>query len=61
MQRGERYLLLGGGSLLSTGVNHLSCQPTHFLLTLSLVLLAVLTNLTALSRVRTVMTTLEEQ
>ena len=61
MQRGERYLLLGGGSLLSTGVNHLSCQPTHVLLTLSLVLLAVLTNLTALSRVRTVMTTLEEQ
>ena len=61
MQRGERYLLLGGGSLLSTGVNHLSCQPTHFLLTLSLVLLAVLTNLTALSRVRAVMTTLEEQ
>ncbi len=61
MQRGERYVLLGVSSFLSTIFNHLSCQSFHYLLRLGLVLLAVLTNLTALSRVRAVVAALGEQ
>lgn len=61
MQRGERYVLLGVASFLSTTSNHLFCRPTHSILILGLVLLAVLTNLTALSRVRSVFAALEEQ
>jgi len=61
MQRGERYVLLGMSSLLSTVFNHLSCHPTHAILIVGLVLLAVLTNLTALSRVRVVIAALREQ
>ncbi len=61
MQRGERYVLLGVSSFLNTLFNHLSCQSSHYLLMLGLVLLAVLTNLTALSRVRAVVAALEEQ
>ncbi|MGH7965956.1 MAG: CDP-alcohol phosphatidyltransferase family protein [Candidatus Binatia bacterium] len=61
MQRAERYVLLGVASFLSTALNHLLCRPTHAILILSLVLLAVLTNLTALSRVRSVVAALEEQ
>jgi len=61
MQRAERYLLLGLGSFLSTVLNHLLCRSTHFVLIIGLVLLAVLTNLTALSRVRTVVAALEER
>lgn len=60
MQRAERYLLLGVGSFLSTVGNHLFCRPTHFILIVCLVLLAVLTNLTALSRVRAVVAALDE-
>jgi len=61
MQRGERYVFLGVTSFLSTVFNHLFCNPSHFVLIIGLVLMAVLTNLTALSRVRTVATALEEQ
>lgn len=61
MQRGERYVLLGVASFLSTTLNHLLCQPTHSTLIFGLVLLAVLTNLTALSRMRSVVAALEEQ
>ena len=61
MQRGERYVLLGVSSFLSTIFNHLSCQSSHYLLRLGLVLLAVLTNLTALSRVRAVVAALGER
>jgi len=61
MQRGERYVLLGVSSFLSTVVNHLLCQSAHYGLMLGLGLLAVLTNLTALSRVRTVVAILKEQ
>jgi phosphatidylglycerophosphate synthase len=60
MQRGERYVLLGGGSLFSTIWNHLFCQHTHSILVASLVLLAILSNLTALSRIRAVAVTLKE-
>jgi phosphatidylglycerophosphate synthase len=60
MQRGERYVLLGVSSLLSTIFNHLSCQSSHYFLMLGLLLLAVLTNLTAVSRVRAVVAALEE-
>jgi phosphatidylglycerophosphate synthase len=61
MQRAERYVFLGVGSFLSTAYSHLLCQPTHFLLASILVLFAVLTNLTAISRVRAVLTTLGER
>ncbi|HEV8717480.1 MAG TPA: CDP-alcohol phosphatidyltransferase family protein [Candidatus Binatia bacterium] len=61
MQRGERYVLLGVSSFLSTALNHLFCRSTHEVLIAGLVLLAVLTNLTALSRVRVVATALREQ
>ncbi len=61
MQRGERYVLLGVSSFLSTVLNHLSCQASHYTLMAGLVLLAVLTNLTALSRVRVVIAALREQ
>ena len=61
MQRGERYVLLGVSSFLSTALNHLSCQAFHYTLMAGLVLLAVLTNLTALSRVRVVIAALREQ
>jgi CDP-diacylglycerol--glycerol-3-phosphate 3-phosphatidyltransferase len=60
MQRGERYVLLGSSSFLSTVVNHLLCQSAHYALIIGLMLLAVLTNLTALSRVRTVAAALKE-
>jgi len=60
MQRGERYVLLGVSSFLSTVVNHLLCQSAHYVLIGGLGLLAVLTNLTALSRVRTVAAALKE-
>ena len=61
MQRAERYLLLGLCSFLSTVLNHLLCRPTHFVLTVGLIFLAVSTNLTALSRARVVAASLEER
>jgi phosphatidylglycerophosphate synthase len=61
MQRGERYVLLGVSSFLSAVLNHLSCRSTHSILIVGLVLLAVLTNLTALSRMRVVIAALREQ
>lgn len=60
MQRGERYVLLGISSFLSTVGNHLFCQSAHYVLIIGLLLLAGLTNLTALSRIRTVVAALEE-
>jgi phosphatidylglycerophosphate synthase len=61
MQRGERYVLLGLSSFFSTVLNHLLCQPTHYILIAGLMILAVLTNLTALSRVRVVVAALREE
>jgi phosphatidylglycerophosphate synthase len=61
MQRGERYVLLGVSSFLSTVSNHLFCQPTHSVLIVGLLLLAILTNFTALSRVRVVIAALREE
>jgi CDP-diacylglycerol--glycerol-3-phosphate 3-phosphatidyltransferase len=61
MQRGERYVLLGIGSFLSTVENHLLCHPRHLVLIFSLILLAVLTNVTAFSRARSVVSALGEQ
>jgi CDP-diacylglycerol--glycerol-3-phosphate 3-phosphatidyltransferase len=61
MRRGERYVLLCVGSFLSTIWNHVSCRPTHSILIVSLMLLAVLTNLTALSRMRAVVAALDKQ
>lgn len=61
MQRGERYILLGISSFLSSIFNHIFCQPTHAVLIIGLTLLAVLSNLTALSRIRVAVTALEEQ
>ena len=61
MQRGERYVLLGLSSFFSTALNHLLCQTTHYILIGGLLTLAVLTNFTALSRVRVVIATLREQ
>jgi CDP-diacylglycerol---glycerol-3-phosphate 3-phosphatidyltransferase len=60
MQRAERYVLLGIASFLSTTLNHVLCQFTHVILIASLVLLALLTNLTALGRVRAVVAVLED-
>ncbi|MCS6924457.1 MAG: CDP-alcohol phosphatidyltransferase family protein [Candidatus Binatia bacterium] len=59
MQRAERYVLLGVGSFLNSVYDHLLCQPTHVLLSGALILFAVLTNLTALSRVRAVLLAVE--
>jgi CDP-diacylglycerol--glycerol-3-phosphate 3-phosphatidyltransferase len=61
MQRAERYILLGLSSYLSTILNHFLCQPTHVMLSIGLIFLAVLANLTAFSRVRFVVTALGEQ
>jgi CDP-diacylglycerol--glycerol-3-phosphate 3-phosphatidyltransferase len=61
MQRAERYILLGLSSYLSTVLNHLLCQPTHFALSIGLILLAVLANLTAFSRIHSVVAALGEQ
>lgn len=61
MQRAERYIVLGVASFLSTAWNHVICQPSHAILIFGLLFLAVLTNLTALSRVRVAMRDLGEQ
>jgi len=61
MQRGERYVLLGVSSFLSTVLNHLLCRPTHDGLIVGLLALAILANVTALSRVRVVLAALREQ
>lgn len=61
MQRAERYVLLGVGSFLDAAYAHLLCQPTHSLLSGALLLFAVLTNLTAVSRVRAVLLAVEGQ
>ena len=60
MQRGERYVLLGVSSFLSTVFNHFFCQPAHYGLMIGLALLALLTNLTVLSRARAVIVALGE-
>ncbi len=60
MQRAERYLLLGGGSLLSTILNHLLCLPVHAVLTACLVTMAVLANITAVHRILFVATSLRK-
>jgi len=60
MQRAERYLLLGGGSMLSTTLNHLLCFQAHMVLIVCLVILAVLANVTAIHRIFFVATSLRE-
>jgi CDP-diacylglycerol--glycerol-3-phosphate 3-phosphatidyltransferase len=51
LQRPERYVLLGGGSLVSALAVHLACAPgSHHVLVASIVLVAALANLTALQR-----------
>ncbi len=53
MQRPERYVLLGGGAIVGTLVGHLTCSPAPAsgLLVGSVLLVALLANLTALQRV----------
>ena len=60
MQRGERYVLLSLASWLSVAANHLSCSSSHFVLIASLIFMAVSTNMTAVSRVRTVAAALKD-
>ncbi|MBI3303346.1 MAG: CDP-alcohol phosphatidyltransferase family protein [Deltaproteobacteria bacterium] len=60
MQRAERYLLLGGGSMLSTTLNHLLCLHTHMVLIVCLVILVVLANVTAIHRIFFVATSLRK-
>jgi CDP-diacylglycerol--glycerol-3-phosphate 3-phosphatidyltransferase len=52
MQRPERYVLLGAGSVLGVLFAHLVCQPGRAagLLSLSVLLVAILANVTALQR-----------
>lgn len=61
MQRGERYVLLSLSSFLSVAVNHLLCSPSHVALIASLIFMAVSTNLTALSRARSVSSALRDE
>lgn len=53
MQRPERYVILGGGSMLGALAGHLVCAPslTRAVLVASIVIVAVLANLTAIQRV----------
>jgi CDP-diacylglycerol--glycerol-3-phosphate 3-phosphatidyltransferase len=60
MQRAERYLLLGGGSLLSTTLNHLLGFHVHTVLAACLVIMAVLANVTAVHRILFVATLLRQ-
>ena len=60
MQRGERYVLLSLASWLSVAANHLSSSSSHFVLIAGLIFMAVATNMTALSRVRTVAAALKD-
>ena len=61
MQRGERYVLLSLSSFVSVAANHLFCSSSHVVLIASLVFMAVSTNLTAVSRARSVSSTLRDE
>jgi CDP-diacylglycerol---glycerol-3-phosphate 3-phosphatidyltransferase len=50
MQRPERYVTLGAGSLATVVCSHLACAPVRGPLLASLALVAVLANLTAVQR-----------
>lgn len=52
MQRAERYVVLGGGSMASSLAVHLTCAvaPSHDILLASVAVVAVLANATALQR-----------
>jgi len=52
MQRPERYVILGGGSMASALARHLTCEtvPAHRILVAAIVVVAVLANVTALQR-----------
>jgi phosphatidylglycerophosphate synthase len=56
VQRPERYLLLGMGAFVSSLVAHLACglvgRPTHAVLELAVVLLALVSGWTAIERAR---------
>ena len=52
LQRAERYVIIGGGSLIGTLAAHLACAPTvaYGVLVTGLVAVAILANVTALQR-----------
>lgn len=52
MQRPERYVVLGGGSIVGSLTAHLACAPAarHGILLSSVMIVAVLANVTALQR-----------
>jgi CDP-diacylglycerol--glycerol-3-phosphate 3-phosphatidyltransferase len=52
MQRPERYVVLGGGSMISALATHLVCAeaPRHAILVASIGIVALLANMTALQR-----------
>ncbi|MCC6764196.1 MAG: CDP-alcohol phosphatidyltransferase family protein [Deltaproteobacteria bacterium] len=53
LQRPERYVILGGASMVDSLVRHFTCDPAggHSLLTAGIGLLAVLANVTAAQRI----------
>lgn len=54
LQRPERYVILGGASMVSTVTGHLACNPNgwHGLVALGICVLAILGNATAFQRAR---------
>jgi phosphatidylglycerophosphate synthase len=54
IQRPERYVILGGSSMVSAVVAHLACNPSqgHALVAAGICVLALLANATALQRAR---------
>jgi CDP-diacylglycerol--glycerol-3-phosphate 3-phosphatidyltransferase len=60
LQRPERYVILGGASMVSAVALHLTCGPRdrHVILALGISVIAVLANLTALQRAHATFRTL---
>jgi len=54
LQRPERYVILGGASMISTIAGHLTCHPDgrHGLLAVGICVMAILANVTAAQRTR---------
>ena len=57
LQRPERYIILGLGSIVSAAFAHLSCTfpSPHYVLAFSVLVVAILSNVTALQRMRGVL------